>query len=260
MSKFTIIALLGLALGSLSAREWRSADGKKSFEASYVSNDGKLVTLRKENRIVTLSVDKLHEDDQIWINTNHPAPAADSGFEDGEAGKPAVAQPAPKGAAFDTLEFGDTRKIVLEKLNASPMVDGSIAEVMLARVGLNGVYRTKQTIGGLHCHLYFDWDGSNRLKEVTLRTNGKPIDSYSGLLKSNWSQMIELLTMLHGDPINSAGYPSSGDLQDGLILNSHLWRTDDGHSVILGTGQEGNQYSVSVRITVDRIEPVPLEK
>ena len=259
MRKLTIIALLGLTLGSLSAREWRSADGKKSFEASYVSNDGKLVTLRKGNRIVTLAVDKLHEDDQVWINTNHPAPA-DIGNNDSDPAKTGVAQPAPKGAAFDTLEFGDTRGEVLEKLNASPKVDGSVAEVMLARVGLNGIYRTKQTIGGLHCHLYFDWDSRNRLKEVTLRTNGRPIDSYSGLLKSNWSQMIELLTMLHGDPINRADYPSANDLQDGLILNSHLWRTEDGHSVILGTGQEGNQYSVSVRITIDRIEPVPIEK
>ncbi|MEJ6582261.1 MAG: hypothetical protein QNL33_04040 [Akkermansiaceae bacterium] len=259
MRKITIIALFGLTFGSLSAREWRSTDGKKSFEASYVSNDGKLVTLRKGNGIVTLAVDKLHEDDQTWINTHHPAPA-DTAFNGGDAGKPGVPQPAPKGAAFDTLEFGDTRSEVLEKLNASPMVDGSVAEAMLARVGLNGIYRTKQTIGGLHCHLYFDWDGSNRLKEVTLRTNGKSIDSYGGLLKSNWSQMIELLTMLHGDAINRADYPSSDDLQDGLILNSHLWRTEDGHSVILGTGQEGNQYCVSVRITVDRIEPVPLEK
>lgn len=259
MRKFTFIAFLGLTLGSLPAREWRSADGKKSFEASYVSNDGKLVTLRKGNRIVTLSVEKLHEDDQIWINTNHPAPA-DSGFNGGETGKPGIPQAAPKGAAFDTLEFGDTRGEVLEKLNTSTMVDGSVAEVMLARVGLNGIYRTKQTIGGLHCHLYFDWDSSNRLKEVTLRTNGRPIDSYGGLLKRNWSEMIELLTMLHGDPINRADYPNSDDLQDGLILNSHLWRTEDGHSVILGTGQEGTQYSVSVRITIDRIEPVPLIK
>ena len=250
MRKITIIALFGLAFGSLSAREWRSADGKKSFEASYVSNDGKLVTLRKGNSIVTLAVEKLHEDDQVWLNTNHPA-QANTGTNGGTSGKPGIPQPAPKGAAFDTLEFGDTRGEVLEKLNASPMVDGSVAEVMLARVGLNGIYRTKQTIGGLHCHLYFDWDSSNRLKEVTLRTNGRPIDSYSGLLKSNWSEMIDLLTMLHGEPINRADYPNSSDLQDGLILNSHLWRTEDGHSVMLGTGQEGNQYSVSVRITVD---------
>jgi len=67
-------------------------------------------------------------------------------------------------------------------------------------------------------------------------------------------------TILHDDPINRADDPSSDDLQDGLILDSHLWRTNNGHSVILGTGQEGNQYSLSVHITIDRIEPVPLGK
>ncbi|MGC6466184.1 MAG: hypothetical protein ACON38_14195 [Akkermansiaceae bacterium] len=254
MRIFTILALFLLAISPLSARKWRSADGKKSFEATYVSHDGKSVTLRKVNRILTFSIDKLHEDDQIWLNTNHPVTPASS---DGE---PVKGQPAPKGAAFDTLEFGDTRKEVLEKLNASPLVDGTAAEVLLARVGLNGIYRTKQTIGGLHCHLYFDWTPNNRLKEVTLRTKGQPITAYSGTLRSNWSQLIDLLTVLHGAPINRAEYPDSDDLQDGLILNSHLWRTDEGHSVLLGTGQEGEQYSVSVRITVDRIEPVPLEK
>ena len=254
MRKISLIALLGFSLGSLQAREWRSADGKKKFEATYVSNDGRHVTLRKEGRTVTLSMDKLHEDAQIWLNTNHPAEE----IAPTPGGKVVKPGPAPKGAAFDTLEFGDSRETVLKKLNSSPMVDGSVAEVMLARVGLNGVYRTKQTIGGLHCHLYFDWDSNNLLKEVTLRTKGLPIDSYSGKLKSNWTEMIELLTVLHGQPINSAEYPNSDDLQDGLILNSHLWRTEDGHSVLLGTGQEGNQFSVTVRITIEVIEPVPL--
>ena len=31
-----------------------------------------------------------------------------------------------------------------------------------------------------------------------------------------------------------------------------------GHSVILGTGQEGRGYNVVVRITSDRIRPVPV--
>lgn len=256
MRPIFFIATLVLAIGSLSARDWKNAAGDKTFEATYISNDGKLVTLRKGGRILTFSIDKLHADDQAWLSANHP-PKEKSGSKDGNSNEPL--KPAPKGAAFDTLEFGDTHKDVIKKLGESQMVDSTIPEAMLARVGLNGSFRTKQTIGGLHCHLYFDWDGNGKLKEVTLRTKGKPLTSYSGQLKMNWSEMINLLTILHGDSVQGAPYPSSSDLQDGLILGSHLWHTEDGHSVLLGTGQEGANYSVVVRITSERIEANPVQ-
>ena len=92
-----------------------------------------------------------------------------------------------------------------------------------------------------------------------MRTKPKGLDSYAGKLQANWGELIQLLTILHGDAAQGAPYPNSSDLQDGLILNSHLWRTEDGHSVLLGTGQEGAAYSVVVRITSDRIEANPVE-
>ena len=252
MRLFTLLATLLFTSSPLFARKWKNVAGDKSFEASYVSNDGKLVTLRTKKRIITLSIDKLHTEDQAWLSANHPPKPQK---QDGE--KKNV--PAPKGAAFDTLEFGDTRNEVTEKLVKSANVVCGVPEAMLTRVGLNGTFKTKQTIGGLHCHLYFDWDGNAKLKEVTLRTKGKSLDSYSGSLQSNWTELINLLTILHGDALQGAPYPSSADLQDGLILGSHLWRTEDGHSVLLGTGQEGQAYSVVVRITSDRIEANPTE-
>jgi hypothetical protein len=256
MRPFLLIATLLFSLASLSARDWKSASGDKTFEASYVSNDGKSVTLRKGARILTFSFDKLHADDQAWLRANHPPKEKEPA---GKNGPKAPLKPAPKGAAFDTLKFGDSNKDVTTKLTESQMVVCSIPAALLARVGLNGSYRTKQTIGGLHCHLYFDWDGNNKLKEVTLRTKGKPIGSYSGLLQDNWTELINLLTILHGDAAQGAPYPKSEDLQDGLILGSHLWHTEDGHSVLLGTGQEGSNYSVVVRITSERIEANPIE-
>ena len=256
MLPFFILATLVFSIASLSARDWKNASGDKTFEATYISNDGKLVTLRKGGRILTFSIKKLHTDDQAWLSANHPQKEKSSS-ENGDPKGPL--KPAPKGAAFDTLKFGDTHKIVIKKLGESQIVDATVPEAMLARVGLNGTFRTKQTIGGLHCHLYFDWDGNGKLKEVTLRTKGKPLTSYSGQLRTNWSEMINLLTILHGDSAQGAPYPHSSDLQDGLILGSHLWHTEDGHSVLLGTGQEGANYSVVVRITSERIEANPIE-
>lgn len=252
MRAFIFLAALLFSGASLSARTWKNASGEKSFDAFYVSNDGKLVTLRKGGRILTFAIAKLHTDDQTWLKANHPPKKKEAG-----GNKPA--SPAPKGAAFDTLEFGDTRKEVVSKLSNSQIVESSVPEVMIARVGLNGIFKTKQTIGGLHCHLYFDWDGNAKLKEVTLRTKGQSLDAYGGTLRGNWTELINLLTILHGDSVQGAPYPNSADLQDGLILGSHLWRTEDGHSVLLGTGQEGTSYSVVVRITSDRIEANPIE-
>ena len=254
MRSFIFLLFVLVTSPVLSARTWKSATGDRTFEATYISNDGKLVTLRRTGRILTFAIAKLHPDDQEWLRTNHPPQKKAGGPQPG-----APLQPVPKGAAFDSLEFGDTRKDVIEKLGKSRLVESSVHEVMLARVGLNGTFKTKQTIGGLHCHLYFDWNDQGTLKEVTLRTKPQSEESYSGLLQSNWGELIKLLTILHGAPLQAAPYPDSNDLQDGLILGSHLWHTEDGHSVLLGTGQEGNAYSIVVRITSDRIEANPVQ-
>ena len=250
MRVFILLTTLFFSVSSLSARTWKSASGDKSFDASYVSNDGKLVTLRKGGRILTFSIAKLHADDQAWLKANHPPTEKEKGVK-----KAAAA--VPRGAAFDTLKFGDSRKEVVEKLSNSSNVVSSVPPAMISRVGLNGIFKTKQTIGGLHCYLYFDWDNNAKLKEVTLRTKGKSLDAYGGTLRNNWSELIKLLTILHGDALQGAPYPNSADLQDGLILGSHLWRTEDEHSVLLGTGQDSNLYSVVVRITNERIKANP---
>lgn len=249
-----IISSLLLPLSVLSAREWKNTTGDKSFEATYLSNDGKQVTLRRGANILTFSIAKLHSEDQAWLKENHPPQTETAGPENGSKG------PAPKGAAFDTLEFGDSNKVVLEKLLASPMLECTVAESMLARTGINGSFRTKQAIGGLHSHLYFDWDDKLRLREVTLRSKPKGPSHYSSQLKKNWSELINLLTILHGDSVQDSPYPKTEDLQDGLVLGSHLWRSEDGHSVLLGTGQEGDEYSVIVRITSDRIKTNPINQ
>ena len=246
---FLIIAVL-LALGTMasaSIRMWRNLEGDRSFQAEFLASDGARVTLkRRDGRIITISIRKLHGEDQAWVRSNvDPGEIADDA-------------PPPKGAAFDQLEFGDSRNTVEKKLKASALVTSAGDGIFLGRTGLNGIYKTKATIGGLHCFLFFDWHKSGGLREVTLQTQPVSKGQYVTSLQGNWSELIDLLNKLHGRPVQAAEFPRASELQDGAILGSHLWYTEEGHSVILGTGQEGVGYNVVVRITSERIRPVPI--
>lgn len=246
--RLLLLLFLSLPLVATAApRDWRSSDGSKSFRAEFLSSDGVRVTLkRNDGRILTFDMAKLHPSDQVWVREHiDPKDLAPDA-------------PPPKGAAFDQLEFGDDRTEVEKKLKASKLVTANLDETLFGRTGLNGVFKTTRTIGGLHCFLFFDWTPSGGLREVTLQT--QPVDKarYVTSLQGNWGELIELLSILHGNPEQAAGFPDVNDLQDGLILGSHLWYTEEGHSVILGTGQEGRGFNVVVRITSERIKPAPV--
>ena len=64
MRHFLFLLLISLSALPANAREWKNATGSNSFEADYISNDGKLVTLRRNGRILTFSIEKLHASDQ----------------------------------------------------------------------------------------------------------------------------------------------------------------------------------------------------
>lgn len=229
-------------------REWRSSSGTQSFQAEFLAFDGVRATLkRRDGRIVTVALRKLSAADQAWLKKNAKVIKGTGTKKD---------TPPPRGAAFDQLEFGDNRETVEKKLKASSFVSGDVDETFLGRTGLNGVFKTKSTIGGRHCYLFFDWTPGGGLREVTLQTQPVSKGQYVSSLRGNWSEMIGLLNKLHGHARQAAEFPKASELQDGAILGSHLWYTEEGHSVILGTGQEGNGYAVVVRITSERIRPV----
>ena len=238
----TCISLIAQADG----RSWKNTDGTKSIQADFLSRDANSVTLRRsDGRVLTISIDKLHPGEKTFLDTNHPF-------------QPSEVDEEPEGDAFGPLRFGDTRAEVEEKLSKSSIVKTDIDSGLFGRTGLNGVFETTETIGGLHCFLYFEWTHSGTLQEVTLRTKALDASSYRHKLEATWSDLIMLLNKLYGNPVSKAPFPERKELQDGLMLASHLWRTSDGFSVLLGPGQEQSNYNVSVRFTTKRIQPVPL--
>ncbi len=162
------------ALLHAESRTWKSSDGTQSFTGDYVTHDAKRVTIRRaDGRVFTLELTKLHEADKTWLSTKQVPGRKD-------------AEPLPDpNAVFDTLCFGDPRADVTKKLKESKIVEAGLDETFLGRVGLNGTYRTRKQIGGLHCELYFDWSAGGNLSEVSLQTQGVDRTAYAGRLKGN---------------------------------------------------------------------------
>lgn len=224
------------------ARQWTSADGGKTIEADFVSRDASSVTLRMpDGQESHVAFTKLAAVDLAWLKQNHPLTSAH----------------IPEGpGVFDTLKFGDNHNVVLAKLKASKLVELTMPESMIARTGLNGIFRMRQLIGGQHATLFFDWTGDHRLKEIIVRTDAYPADAYDQKLAPCWNKFTELLTTLHGKPLQAIPHIDPASVPDGSMVSSHLWRLESGGSALLGIGCEGSKYQVVVRFTKENIEPV----
>lgn len=233
------LAFLVVPLLAGETRVWSNPEGTKRFTAEFVSRSGELITLsREDGKTLTFPVLKLHPEDRAWVDLEHPAPAT--------AGKMPV---SGESTVFDTLQFGDSREQVSEKLKASKFVESTVGSTFLGRTGLNGVFRTRHAIGGLPCFLYFDWNDGGKMCEVTLQTDPKPPEEYLGVLKPCWQELIALISTIHGKPTINGGLPDPAELEDGRMLASHTWPLDHGGTVMLGTAQIGEGYQVAVRFT-----------
>ncbi len=241
----TISLLVSLFSHAGEERRWSNSDGTKHFDAEFVSREADLITLlRSDGKELTFDISKLHEEDRQWLTLNHP---------------PGGKQPEVKTDArsvFDTLNFGDDRTLVSKKLAASKMVETSVDGIFQGRTGLNGIYRTRGTIGGLYCYLFFDWSEAGTLREITLQTEAKSEDEYLTDLKPCWAELVDLISPIHGRPTQAGNIASSSLLSDGQILGSHLWNIEHGGTVMLGTSRDSSGYQVVVRFTQEKIAPV----
>jgi len=240
-----LLVLLTIVLPVIAGetRTWSNAEGTKHFDAEFVSRENNTITLLRDNeKQLTFDISMLSGDDQRWLNLHYPL---------GDEGKGEAMPDA--NTVFDTLKFGDSREAVSQKLRDSKIVQTAVEGIFQGRTGLNGIYRTRHLIGGLFCYLYFDWNENGGLKEITLQTENQLTGEYQSTIKSCWSELIKLISPIHGKPTQTTGLPRLEDLGDGQLLASHLWLIEHGGSVMLGTAREGNGYQVIVRFTREKI-------
>jgi hypothetical protein len=233
--RFVTCLLLALTLSTVHARQWKNAEGTQTLEGEFISRDASQITLKRpDGKQLTIAMQKLHLDDIAWLNQNHPLPSV-------------IAAPADNStAAFDTLVFGDTRDQVQEKLLASRFVELTVDQTHLGRFGLNGVFKTRKQIGGKSYLLYFDWNGDNTLKEITLQTEDMTRDSYNTVMQTSWKECIAVLSTLYGKPTIGGPYPDLATLGNGSFAASHSWKLTPGVA-LLGTSKDGDTYQVVVR-------------
>ena len=238
--------LLALSLTAAHARPWQSADGSRTIEGEFVKRENTSITIRVTSGAeTTIALMQLHADDKKWLELHHPL---------------SQPQDAPDTkAVFDTLEFGDTHKQVLAKLQASKFVLSTLPDNLIGRTGLNGIFTLKQKVGGLEASLFFDWTETATLKDIQIRTVTLPATDYDAKLGPCWREFAELLTTLHDQPIQAAPKIDLRSVTEGTMLSSHVWRLECGGSALLGIGCEKGKYQVVVRFTDEKIVP-SLEK
>lgn len=250
--KILLIALMLVFPVGLHAemRDWQSSDGKRSVRGEFLKRDTAGVTIRRasDRMLVTIPLDRLHADDRAWLQEQHPAPGVKVAKEEIN---PCV--------IFKELRFGDGREAVLHKLKASKSVELTVGETFIGRTGLNGVFRTKETVGGLMATLSFDWNENQLLKEVILQTSALPAVQFKGKLEPCWKKCIKQLTEIHGKPIHANPVLQLDPIEDGSMVGTHLWDVVGSGTIMLGASRDGDDYQIAVRFTEEKIQPVPVK-
>ena len=251
LSRLSLILVFATALAPAliaQIRPWRSADGLRTVQGEYIKRDATSVTIRTEGgRELAVALSKLHPDEKKWLDLNHAV-----------AGSPATDGAPNPAAFFDTLTFNDTRETTLTKLKASKIVELTADETFIGRSGINGIFRTRQKIGGLSGFLYFDWTEAGKLKELTLQTESLPVTAYTSAIEPGWKGFVELLSTLYGKPVQEGPLPPPESVATGTFSPSHLWTVESGGSALLGTARDANKYQLVVRFTKKKIEPVAI--
>lgn len=143
-------------------------------------------------------------------------------------------------ALYENLEVGMDKDQVLKTLRQSKQIEGPPTDALLSRTGLNGVFKTRQPIGGQTFSLNFDYDPSGGLRAVVFYSRNKCRGSeYETKLKSAYKALLVGLTEKFGEPANMPEWVAKESLQEGRIQYMHMWRVAPGMFLMSGLGNMG---------------------
>lgn len=143
------------------------------------------------------------------------------------------------------INYGESRDIVTSKLIKCKGLKTTLPPTMLARLGLNGSFITKNELAGLKFSLFFDWTDSSGLKEINYRSDAMAGHTYDGQLKEKWDYAYNVISAIYGRAKNAGDYPKKNEISTGKIQFSHEWQSSTGY-IYLGVGQLESNYSLNI--------------
>lgn len=238
-----LIALLTSLAASAAPRDWKNKDATRSVRGDFLSRDTASVLIRRSSDLkqIRLPLNQMHVNDVAWVEKTHPLSKAK--------------EPVPtdsKGllrSIHGALSFGDNTSKVTSKIKASGLFDCTMPETMLARTGLNGVFRTKQKIFNYHSQLYFGWAADGGLKEFTLHTDSMPLSSAKDQILPCWQSYIDLFTELYGKPLSATPTLELNSIQQDAMIFSHLWEPETIGTILVGASRTEDGYQITVRFS-----------
>ena len=158
---------------------------------------------------------------------------------------------------YGDLEFGDSRKTVTKKMSSSQLVEQTVNSTFLGRTGLNGIFKCKAKLAGLTYHLYFGWNESGGLNEITLRSGNLNMSEYGNSLRTAWNEAATLFSKVYNHPAQKTGYPTQRSFQDDFkghqILISHVWHKGEKQSILMGPGIDQGKCFLTIRFVNKRV-------
>lgn len=240
MPKFLAVFLFGIFVAHAETRDWRSADGSKSFRGEFVKQIGDKVTIRNEaGKELTFPTAKLHADDLQWLKDQSLKAAVQAGV-------------------FGGIRFGETEAQLFERLKTNPHVimpnRGKESDnLSLALLDV----KTKMKPGGAPASVSFTWsieNNVNKLYSIDITCEPEELKNYDAKLRKSHDEMTELLISIHGKPATTAPFPPRESVKENIISPTSTWTFADHSSLEVGVGllQDG-QYVAASRFSA----PVP---
>jgi hypothetical protein len=234
----TTLIICVFTTSAAEARLWKNAEGTKAIEAEFVTLVGDNVTLKTPaGKEMKFPLTFLSAEDQALAKKTQ----TDADNEK----KPAAAEAAKSIKVFDQFTFGEGREAVAKKAAASKSLTGGVADALKGRVGLSGAYFI--SIDGIRYDLHFEFDGNERLTEMSLQSDPYEPDEYDSSMKKAWSRLRESFIASYGDPTETTGFPPRKVITEGVAMSSDLWNLGGSRHIYLGTGMIDGKVSCVLR-------------
>lgn len=210
-----LFIILILSLTPLTAKTWTSADGKKTIEGDYVSHTDKHVVIESGAKNIIIKYEFLSAPDRRWVENLNKASDSDQPVSS--------KNPAHLKTLLALVQHGDSEQAVVGKLEKNTNVEAALSKTFLARVGLNGFFKTKELLNGHHYAFYFDWDENDRLACITLRSEDFPQAEFKQGVKNTWLTGINLVSQCYDEAKQASDFPLVSSLSpDTNLMITHV--------------------------------------